>query len=75
MIQGWREPSFFYTKKKAAPRGNEDGQISPAASDSPTYLSMLSCSGPDQVLGCTDGWRMGGPRKHVDDTVVGSMRG
>ncbi len=46
-MQGRSEPSFFPTKKKPCPAGEEEGRMSPAARESEIYFSMASLSGTE----------------------------
>ena len=45
---GYQGAVFLPTKKKPAPAGEEEGQMIPAARDSPRYFSMASVSGLDR---------------------------
>lgn len=49
VIQGLKVKSFFDTKKKTSPIGEEEGQIIPAAKESLMYTSMGSRSGLDRL--------------------------
>lgn len=41
LIQGRREP-YLWTKKKPSPKGDNDGGLTPAASDFPKFFSVAS---------------------------------
>lgn len=47
--------SFLATKKKPAPRGDEDGWIMPAARDSLMYFPMASLSGRERLYNLLEG--------------------
>ena len=48
-IQGRRVESFFLTKKKTAPRGDDEGRMRPEAKESWMYVSIASFSGRDRL--------------------------
>lgn len=49
--------SFFATKKPLAPTGEEDGQVTPAGSDSRMYFPLPPSPA---VTDCVNGWREAG---------------
>ena len=46
-MQGLSDPSFFPTKKKPAPEGDEEGGIRPAFREAEIYSLIASFSGPE----------------------------
>lgn len=54
-MQGWRVLSLLFTKKKTAPKGEDEGRIMPAARDSERYFSMATRSGLERLYKRLDG--------------------
>ena len=62
-MQGRSVLSFFSTKKKPAPAGDEEGRMMPAARPSLIYVSIAPLSGTDREYrrplgGVAPGWRL-----------------
>ena len=72
-IQGRRITYFFPTKKKPATRGDEDGRIMPAVSESLIFLSMASL-GTGKVVQPTEGLQGADQWNSLKDGVA-AMRG